>query len=52
MREAVGEIRHPALTDPWTGLPNRPHFDTVFGVTFAAAKRGIPLMLLRRTPRP
>ncbi len=46
MRETVGQVRHPALTDQQTGLPNRLHFDTVFEVTFAAARRGIPLTLL------
>ncbi len=37
---------HPALTDESTGLPNRLHFDTVFGVVFAAGDRGIPVALI------
>ena len=45
MGEAVGEIRYPALTGQPTGRPDRLHFDTVFAVTLAAAKRGIPLTL-------
>ncbi len=46
MPETVGLTPHPALTDEETGLPNRLHFDTVFEVVFAAARRGIPLTLL------
>jgi two-component system cell cycle response regulator len=37
---------HPALTDAQTGLPNALHWDTVFGVIFAAGDRGIPLTLI------
>ena len=37
---------HPALTDAQTGLPNKLHWDTVFGVIFAAGSRGIPLTLI------
>lgn len=37
---------HPALTDSRTGLPNELHWDTVFGIVFAAADRGIPLTLI------
>jgi diguanylate cyclase (GGDEF)-like protein len=37
---------HPALTDGKTGLPNKLHWDTVFGVIFAAGSRGIPLTLI------
>jgi len=37
---------HPALTDAQTGLPNELHWDTVFGIVFAAAIRGIPLTLI------
>lgn len=38
--------RHPALTDPQTRLPNDLHWDTVYGVVFGAAHRGIPLTLI------
>lgn len=37
---------HPALTDEQTGMPNDLHWDTVFGILFAVADRGIPLTLL------
>jgi diguanylate cyclase (GGDEF)-like protein len=37
---------HPALTDQETGLPNRLHFDTVFGFIFAFGARGIPVTLI------
>ena len=43
MTESKG---HPALTDAQTGLPNKLHWDTVFGVIFAAGSRGIPLTLI------
>jgi diguanylate cyclase (GGDEF)-like protein len=43
MTESTG---HPALTDLQTGLPNKLHWDTVFGVIFAAGSRGIPLTLV------
>ena len=46
MTEIVGSGGHPALTDSVTGLPNKLHFDTVFGVIFAAGDRGIPLTLV------
>jgi diguanylate cyclase (GGDEF)-like protein len=44
--ETPGSAGHPALTDAQTGLPNQLHWDTVFGVMFAAGERGIPLTLL------
>ena len=37
---------HPALTDAQSGMPNRLHWETVFGILFAVADRGIPLTLL------
>ena len=46
MTEIVGAGGHPALTDSQTRLPNRLHWDTVFGVIFAAGDRGIPLTLI------
>jgi diguanylate cyclase (GGDEF)-like protein len=46
MTEIDGRAGHPALTDSQTGLPNKLHWDTVFGVIFAAADRGIPLTLI------
>jgi len=44
--ESTGSPGHPALTDAQTGLPNALHWDTVFGVVFAAGDRGIPLTLI------
>lgn len=38
--------KHPALTDPDTGLANRLHFETVFSVVFAAGHRGIPVAVM------
>jgi len=43
---ASADIRHPALTDERTGLPNRLQFDTVYRFLFAGADRGVPLALL------
>jgi diguanylate cyclase (GGDEF)-like protein len=44
--ESIGSQGHPALTDAQTGLPNALHWDTVFGIVFAAGDRGIPLTLI------
>jgi diguanylate cyclase (GGDEF)-like protein len=44
--EFTGSRGHPALTDAQTGLPNSLHWDTVFGIVFAAGDRGIPLTLI------
>ena len=46
MDETSGPAEHPALTDSLTALPNRLHWDTVFGVIFAAGDRGIPLTVI------
>jgi len=46
MMENTESGGHPALTDAQTGLPNKLHWDTVFGIVFAAGDRGIPLTLL------
>ncbi len=46
MNELQPTGRHPALTDPETGLPNRLHFDTVFGVLFATGSRGLALTVI------
>jgi diguanylate cyclase (GGDEF)-like protein len=46
MTETPASAGHPALTDAQTGLPNRLHWDTVFGTMVAAGERGIPLTLL------
>jgi diguanylate cyclase (GGDEF)-like protein len=46
MMESSVSKGHPALTDGPTGLPNALHWDTVFGVIFAAGDRGIPLTLI------
>ena len=40
-------MRHEALTDPVTELPNRLHFDVVYGVAWEAGGRGIPVTLVR-----
>ena len=46
MNELHAAGKHPALTDQETGLPNRLHFDTVFGVFFATGSRGLALTVL------
>jgi len=46
MTESTDSAGHPALTDAQTGLPNKLHWDTVFGIIFAAGSRGIPLTLI------
>jgi diguanylate cyclase len=46
MTDLTERTGHPALTDLQTGLPNKLHWDTVFGVIFAAGSRGIPLTLI------
>ncbi len=46
MNDTIGSRGHPALTDDQTGLPNRLHFDTVFGVVFATGNRGVPLTVI------
>lgn len=43
---SMERIEHPALTDSQTRLPNALHWETVFGIVFAAADRGIPLTLI------
>jgi GGDEF domain-containing protein len=40
-------VRHPALTDPATELPNRLHFDVVYRLLWEAGGRGIPVTLIR-----
>ena len=46
MTDMTENAGHPALTDLQTGLPNKLHWNTVFGVIFAAGSRGIPLTLI------
>ena len=40
-------MRHGALTDPMTELPNRLHFDVVYRLLWEAGGRGIPVALVR-----
>ena len=42
-----GRVRHGALTDPMTELPNRLHFDVVYRIIWEAGGRGIPVTLIR-----
>ena len=37
---------HPALTDEYTGLANRLHFELVYGYLFNGADRGVPMVLM------
>ena len=37
---------HPALTDEFTGLANRLHFELVFSYLFQGADRGVPMVLM------
>jgi GGDEF domain-containing protein len=46
-RDAKGRVRHGALTDPLTELPNRLHFDVVYRLLWEAGGRGIPITLIR-----
>ena len=39
-------LRHPALTDPGTGLANRLHFELVYTYLFQSADRGVPLTVM------
>ena len=46
-------IGHPALTDEYTGLANRLHFELVYSYLFHGADRGVPLtLMLLSTPAP
>lgn len=46
-------IGHPALTDEYTGLANRLHFELVYSYLFHGADRGVPLtLMLLTTPTP
>lgn len=46
-------IGHPALTDEYTGLANRLHFELVYSYLFNGADRGVPLtLMLLSTPAP
>lgn len=46
-------IGHPALTDEYTGLANRLHFELVYSYLFNGADRGVPLtIMLLSTPAP
>lgn len=39
-------IGHPALTDEYSGLANRLHFELVYSYLFNGADRGVPLTLM------
>ena len=39
-------IGHPALTDEYTGLANRLHFELVYSYLFNGADRGVPMALM------
>lgn len=39
-------IGHPVLTDAYTGLANRLHFELVFSYLFHGADRGVPLTVM------
>ena len=47
VRDAKGRVRHEALTDELTQLPNRLHFDVVYRLLWEAGMRGIPVTLMR-----
>ena len=47
VRDAKGRVRHEALTDALTQLPNRLHFDVVYRLLWEAGIRGIPVTLMR-----
>lgn len=47
VRDAKGRVRHEALTDAPTQLPNRLHFDVVYRLLWEAGGRGIPVTLMR-----
>ena len=46
VRDSKGRVRHPALTDEFTQLPNRLHFDVVYRLLWEAGGRGIPVTML------
>ena len=46
VRDAKGRVRHAALTDELTELPNRLHFDVVYRLLWEAGGRGIPVTMI------
>lgn len=46
-RKPGRRITHTSVTDDFTGLPNRLHFEVVFEVLFEMGDRGIPLTLVQ-----
>jgi len=46
VRDAKGRVRHDALTDELTNLPNRLHFDVVYRLLWEAGGRGIPVTMV------
>jgi len=45
----VHALGHPALTDEYSGLANRLHFELVYSYLFNGADRGVPLTLMLLT---
>ena len=46
VRDARGRVRHAALTDELTELPNRLHFDVVYRLLWEAGGRGLPVTMV------
>jgi GGDEF domain-containing protein len=46
IRDAQGRVRHGALTDELTELPNRLHFDVIYRLLWEAAGRGVPVTMV------
>src|SRR5688572_1816853 len=47
VRDSKGRVRHEALTEAVTELPNRLHFDVVYRLMWEAGGRGIPVTVIR-----
>jgi len=46
VRDTKGRVRHAALTDELTNLPNRLHFDVVYRLLWEAGGRGIAVTMV------
>ena len=46
VRDVKGRVRHVALTDELTLLPNRLHFDVTYRLLWEAGGRGIPVTMI------